>query len=63
MAEVVLEETLEEALEKRESIQISTSDLVKIAKFVLHNKYFEFNRETKQQISDTAIGTKLNQNF
>ena len=29
-----------------------------MAKFVLQNNYFEFNRETKQQISGTAIGTK-----
>ena len=50
---------LEEALEKRDSIQISTSDLVKMAKFVLQNNYFEFNGETKQQISGTAIGTKF----
>ena len=50
---------LEEALEKRESIQISTVDLVKMAKFVLQNNYFEFNGETKQQISVTAIGTKF----
>ena len=50
---------LEEALEKRDFIQISTSDLVKKAKFVLQNNYFEFNGETKQQISGTAIGTKL----
>ena len=50
---------LEEALEKRDSIQISTSDLVKMAKFVLQNNYFEFNGETKQQISGTAIGAKV----
>ena len=50
---------LEEALEKRDSIQISTSNLVKMAKFVLPNNYFEFNGETKQQISGTAIGTKF----
>ena len=49
---------LEAALEKRDPIQISTSNLVKMAKFVLQNNYFEFNRETKQQISGTAIGTK-----
>ena len=50
---------LKEALEKRESIQISTSDLVKMAKFLLQNNHFEFNGETKQQISGTAIGTKF----
>ena len=48
-----------EALGKRESKQISTSDLVKMAKFVLQNNYFEFIGETKQQISGTAIGTKF----
>ena len=29
-----------------------------MAKFVLQNNYFEFNGETKQQISGTAIGSK-----
>ena len=48
---------LEEALERRDSMQISTFDLVKMAKFVLQNNYFEFNGETKQQISATAMGT------
>ena len=50
---------LEEALEKRESKQISTDDLIKLAKFVLQNNYFEFNGEVKQQISGTAIRTKF----
>ena len=50
---------LEDALEKRDSIQISTYELVKMAKFVLQNSYFEFIGETKQQISGTAIGTKF----
>ena len=49
---------LGEVPEKRDPIQISTFDLVKMAKFVLQNNYFEFNGETKQQISGTAIGTK-----
>ena len=47
---------LEVAPEKRESIQTLTSELVKMAKFVLQNNYFEFNGVTKQQISGTAIG-------
>ena len=38
---------------------MSTSDFVKMAKFVLQNNCFEFNGETKQQISGTAIGTKF----
>ena len=36
---------------KRDSTEISTSDLVKMAKFALQDSYFEFNGETKQQIS------------
>ena len=48
-----------EALGKRESKQISTSDLVKMAKFVLQNNYFEFNGETKEQTSGDATGTKF----
>ena len=39
---------LEEALSKKESKQISTSDLVKVAEFPLKNDYFEFSGETKQ---------------
>ena len=66
---------LEVALGKRKSMPISTSEVVKIAKFVLQNNYFKFNGETKQQISGSAIGTtyaplydvyswaKLRQNF
>ena len=50
---------LEEALEKRESKQTSTDDLIKLAKFVLQNNYFEFNGEIKQQISGTDIETKF----
>ena len=39
---------LEEALEKREYKQISTEDLIKLAKFVLQNNYFECNGEINQ---------------
>ena len=48
---------LKVALVKRESIRISTSGPVKMVKFVLQNNYLEFNGETKQHISGTAIGT------
>ena len=51
--------TLEEALEKGQSKQICTDDLIKLAKFALQNNYFEFNGEVKQQISGTAIGIKF----
>ena len=50
---------LVKALEKGESKQVSTSYLVKMDKFVLENNYFEFNGETKEQTSATALGTKF----
>ena len=50
---------LKDALENRESKSISTEDLIKMARFVLQNNYFEFNGIVKQQISGTAIGTKF----
>ena len=51
--------TLRDALDKREAKKIPTEDLVKMAKFVLKNNYFEFNGSIKQQLSGTAIGTKF----
>ena len=50
---------LEKALNSRTNKKVSTEDLVKMAKFVLKNNYFEFNSKVKQQISGTAIGTKF----
>ena len=44
-------------MKKKKSVHISTSGPVTIAKFILQNNYFEFNEETKQHISGTAIGT------
>ena len=52
-------ETLEKALNNRTNKKVSTEDVVKMAKFVLKNNYFEFNSKVKQQISGTAIGTKF----
>ena len=46
-------------LEAREHKAVSTEDLVKMARFVLENNYFEFNGDVKKQISGTAIGTKF----
>ena len=40
---------LEEALEKRESNQIFSDDLINLAKPVLQNNYFEFNGEVKNR--------------
>ena len=45
--------------EAREHKAVSTDDLVKMARFVLENNYFEFNGDVKKQISGTAISTKF----
>ena len=50
---------LKNALDNRENKSISTKDLIKMARFVLQNNYFEFNGIVKQQISGTAISTKF----
>ena len=52
-------EALEKALNNCTNKKVSTEDLVKVAKFVLKNNYFEFNGKAKQQISGTVIGTKF----
>ena len=49
---------LREVVDKREHT-IPTSELIRMADFVLKNNYFELNKQIKQQISGTAIGTKL----
>ena len=49
---------LREVADKREHT-IPTSELIRMADFVLKNNYFELNKQIKQQISGTAIGTKL----
>ena len=41
------------------STKIPTNDLVNLSEFVLKNNLFEFNDKIKQQISGTAIRTKL----
>ena len=51
--------TLREVLDKREKHTIATSELIRMADFVLKNNYFEFNGQFKQQISGSAIGTKF----
>ena len=50
---------LSNMLEAREHKPISTDDLVKMARFVLENNYFEFNGDVKKQISGTGTGTKF----
>ena len=50
---------LKDALGNRENKSISNEELIKMARFVLQNNYFEFNGTVKQQISGTTIGTKF----
>ena len=50
---------LKEVLDKRRLKKIPTDDFIKMAEFVLCNNFFEFNSDTFQQISGTAIGTKF----
>ena len=52
-------EALSVKLEERVDKSIATEDLLQMAKFVLKNNFFEFNSKIKQQVSDTAIGTKF----
>ena len=50
---------LREVLDQREQHTIPTSELIRMADFVLKNHYFELNGQIKQQISGTAVGTKF----
>lgn len=50
---------LKNKLDRMEGKRISTEDLVKIAVFVVKNKYFQSNGQDKHQILVTAIGTKF----
>ena len=50
---------LREVLDKREEHTFATNELMMMKDFVLKNNYFELNGQIKQQISGTAIGTKL----
>ena len=50
---------LREVLDNREEHTVPTSKLTKMTDFVLKNNYFEFNKQIKQKISGTAIGTKF----
>ena len=50
---------LKEALDKRLLKKIPTDKLIKMAELALSNNFFEFNSDTFQQISETAMGTKF----
>ena len=47
------------ALDQRTRKEIPTENLIKMAKLVLKNNFFEFDTNVYQQISGTAIGTKF----
>ena len=50
---------LKKALDERPLKKIPTDNLIKMAKFVLSNNFFESNSDTFQQISGTTIETKV----
>ena len=50
---------LEQRLNKRLDPKVPTTDLVKMAEFVLKNNVFEFGNKVLRQKSGTAIGTKF----
>ena len=50
-------EALREVLDKREQHTIPSSELIRMANFVL--KYLEFKGQIKHNISGIAIGTKF----
>ena len=52
-------EALRRRLNKRETFEIPTEEIVQMAEFVLKSNFFEFHQEVKRQKSGTAIGTKF----
>ena len=50
---------LRKVFNRKEQHTILTSELIRMADFVLKNNYFEFNRQIKQQMSGATIGTKF----
>ena len=49
---------IKEALENRQKKSVPVSDIPQMLEFLLKNNYFRFNGNLKQQLPDTAIGTK-----
>ena len=45
-----------EFLDKKETKNVPTEELVRMVEFVLKSNFFEFNGQIKQQISRTALG-------
>ena len=52
-------EALQKRLSQRDSLQMPTEDIVRIADFVLKNIFFEFNGGVKRQKRETVTGTKF----
>ena len=52
-------DALSEILETFRDKKIAKEDFLKMSRFVLNKKFFEFNSKTKQRISGTAIVTKF----
>ena len=50
---------IKEALENRQKKSVPVSDIPQMLEFFLKNNYFRFNGNLKQQLPDTAIGTKF----
>ena len=50
-------EGLRKRVNERETPRVPFEELIKMADFVLKNKFFEFNGEVKRQKSGTTIGT------
>ena len=48
-----------EVLDKQDKKSIPTEDSVKMTEFVLKNNFYEFKIKIKQQVSGTAICTKI----
>ena len=48
---------LRRRLNKRETFEITTKDIVQMPEFALKNNFIEFNGEVKRQKSGTEIGT------
>ena len=49
---------IKEALENRQKKSVPVSDIPQMLEFLLKNNYFRFNGNLKQQLPDTATGTK-----
>ena len=50
---------LKVTLDSREHKPLNTEDLIKMAEFVLKNKFFQFHEKVSQQISETATDNKF----